>query len=276
MRKFWRVLYPIGIYTGITLVVSFGALLIILAATFLWTVNPDLSFMYAALTIYNQNILLITLLSAIITLPIHIWFFRRDRIMRADDRNPWKLGGNCIYLVILGIGACIAGNNLVTLSGIDLFFKGYEEVSDQLFSSPVWLQMIGVGIVIPIVEELTFRALGFRRLRDHMSFFSAAMISALCFGVFHGNVVQGIYAFALGYLMAWVYERYDSFMAPVLLHCAANIASVLLTLTAVGELVYRNSITIWISTIVMIILTAGCIRYIDLTKHEVKQKEENL
>ena len=276
MRKFWRVLYPIGIYMGITLAISVGIMLMLLVVTGVRAAGGADVDMQDAVDLYSRWILLITMVCAVITLPIHIWFFRRDQIMRADVRNPWVCGDHWIYLVFLGIGACIAGNNLITLSGIDVLFKGYETVSDDIYGSPVWLQLLAAGLIVPVVEELTFRALGFRRLRDSMSFTWSAVISALCFAVFHGNVVQGVYAFGLGYLMAWVYERYDSFAAPVLLHCTANIMSVFLTITFIGDVVYRNTLTLWISTVLMILLTAGSIRFITQRVVRPQMVEENM
>lgn len=282
MRKFCRVLYPIAIYMGISMVISIGVMLSTVIMSTARAVGDVEAAMEEAQALYFQNILLVTMVCAVITLPIHLWFFKRDRIMRADVKNPWLCKNNWGYLIFLGISACIAGNNLIVLTGIDRLFKGHEIVVDGIYQSPVWLQLLAVGIIIPVVEELTFRALGFRRLRDSMSFYWSAVISAICFAVFHGNVVQGVYAFVLGYLMAWIYERYDSFGAPVLVHCSANIVSVLLTISRIGNIIYRNTMTLWISTILMILLAAGCIRAISqrVVRRQVIDetifKEENL
>jgi len=54
-------------------------------------------------------------------------------------------------------------------------------------------------------------------------------ISALLFGVFHGNIVQGIYGTLMGLLIAYVYEKYDNFIAPVIIHVAANFSVYILT-----------------------------------------------
>ena len=86
-----------------------------------------------------------------------------------------------------------------------------------------------VIIVVPVVEELVFRALGFYRLREYMVFFPAAVISGVVFGVFHGNAYQGIYAFLLGIGFAYVYECYRSILAAILMHMAANGFSVFLS-----------------------------------------------
>ena len=51
------------------------------------------------------------------------------------------------------------------------------------------------------------------------------------FALFHGNVVQGAYAFLIGLYFVWLYEAYHSLVLPVLAHAAANASSVLLEQT---------------------------------------------
>lgn len=68
------------------------------------------------------------------------------------------------------------------------------------------------------------------------------------------NVVQGIYAFLLGILLAWICEKYQTIWAPILFHAAANLLSVICTewnfsyrMTVIGVL-----LEILISTALMI------------------------
>ena len=49
------------------------------------------------------------------------------------------------------------------------------------------------------------------------------MVSGLLFGLFHGNLVQAVYATLLGIVLAIVYEIYDSILAPILFHAVANL-----------------------------------------------------
>ena len=44
------------------------------------------------------------------------------------------------------------------------------------------------------------------------------MLSALMFGLYHGNLVQAIYGFVLGYLAVYIYEKYGSLKASILFH----------------------------------------------------------
>ena len=59
---------------------------------------------------------------------------------------------------------------------------------------------------------------------------STAVMSALLFGIYHGNVLQGAYGFFMGILLAWVMERRRTISAPVLMHMSANMTSVVMTL----------------------------------------------
>lgn len=51
---------------------------------------------------------------------------------------------------------------------------------------------------------------------------AAILASGVLFGIYHGNLVQGIYGCCMGILMAYLYERSHTFRIPVLFHGAAN------------------------------------------------------
>ena len=56
------------------------------------------------------------------------------------------------------------------------------------------------------------------------------MAQALIFAVMHLNIVQGVYAFAMGLLLGWLVRRTGRLRAAVLLHMAVNGASELMVL----------------------------------------------
>lgn len=58
---------------------------------------------------------------------------------------------------------------------------------------------------------------------------AAVIVSALFFGAFHGNLVQFVYAFIIGLMLAYVYEKFKTIWAPVIFHIGANLISVLIT-----------------------------------------------
>jgi hypothetical protein len=55
----------------------------------------------------------------------------------------------------------------------------------------------------------------------------AIVISALFFAAIHGNVWQGVTAFAIGCLFGYVYYKTGSLKLTILMHCANNTFAVL-------------------------------------------------
>lgn len=50
----------------------------------------------------------------------------------------------------------------------------------------------------------------------------AVIASGVLFGVYHGNLVQGVYGGCMGILLAYLYERTHAFYIPCLFHATAN------------------------------------------------------
>lgn len=238
MRQFWRVLYPILIYTTITMVV--------------------------VLVSGEADSLINTLLAALAAVPVLGYLFWNEQRMRGKTLAAAGLsGGMTAYVILFGMTACIAANHLISISRLAIWFPGFSEVSEALYSPPLWLQIIAIGLVIPLAEELVFRGLGFARLRDGQGFWRAAILSSLIFGLYHGNVVQFVYAFILGLAMCWLYEITGSFLAPVLFHQAANLFSVVVTELAGEESgAFGMGISLYIRTLAAILLTLLVIREI--------------
>ena len=109
-------------------------------------------------------------------------------------------------------------------------FDGYAEATGEILSQSLIMQVLSAGIVMPIVEEMIFRGLMYSRMKDFMTPRGALLLSSLIFGVYHGNVIQGIYGVVMGLLLVFVYEKYQTLAAPVLCHIGANAVSIVLQL----------------------------------------------
>ena len=57
---------------------------------------------------------------------------------------------------------------------------------------------------------------------------AAAFMTAAFFGVFHWDLVQGIYSFFMGLILAYLMEKTNTVKAPVVFHFAANLAALVL------------------------------------------------
>ena len=100
-------------------------------------------------------------------------------------------------LLLLGMGAAFSqfANMLVGILQSVLNYQEYQESMDQLMEGKqMWFLILSMGIIAPLAEEIVFRWLIYLRLRDYMRMGAAAVISGLIFGIYHGNLVQAVYA----------------------------------------------------------------------------------
>ena len=163
-----------------------------------------------------------TTLSALLAFPL-LW-----KLYQKEPRLEKKYSRCSLWLLpLLGMG----GNALFSsiLNAIDLTEYFPNASQEALFQSNLLLQVIGIGFFVPFVEELIFRGLVYGKLQRLFSFWAAAGLSAALFALYHGNIVQLVYAFPMGLLLAWSYERWGSLSAPLLLHVGANLLGILET-----------------------------------------------
>ena len=108
---------------------------------------------------------------------------------------------------------------------------------ESLLDGALLPQIVCIGIAAPVVEELLFRKLLIDRLH-RFGDRTALFVSALVFGLLHGNFSQLFYAFGIGLLLGYLYCRTRQLGYTILLHMAVNLFSgVLLPLLieALGE-----------------------------------------
>ena len=162
-------------------------------------------------------------------------------------------------LFVLGGCAALAVNILLALIQFTTSSEVYNEVAEKQFALPLWAGIILYGMVSPLAEEVVFRGIVYNRLRRQYTRGIAIVGSALIFGVYHGNIVQAFYGFVLGILIAVLYEKYASFLAPVLLHSAANIFVYVVTSVAFLQGKCMNWPVFIGSAVVFVVLLAGCL-----------------
>jgi len=89
------------------------------------------------------------------------------------------------------------------------------------------------GFLVPLTEELLFRGLIFRWLRQRLDFWPAAFVSAAIFGIAHGSADKAVIAGLLGLPLAWLFEKSRSLAPAILLHQTYNSLALLLTFAAI-------------------------------------------
>ncbi|MHA1674508.1 MAG: lysostaphin resistance A-like protein [Promethearchaeota archaeon] len=141
------------------------------------------------------------------------------------DNFDFVGSGNGIFAICITV-IVFFGRMFLNVLLIDLFPQNpseNEKMIDIITGGGIfWVGFLLSAGVIPIVEELFFRGLMYRGLRQHLSPKISILISAFLFGIVHLDIVQGILAGIMGIFLAWMYEKSGSIYIPILMHILNN------------------------------------------------------
>lgn len=171
------------------------------------------------------------------------------------------------FVAILSMSISVLLNILLLRINLPQYSERYQEVSVMLYSPPFWQQLLTSGLLIPIMEEVIFRGISFRLLRRWISFPWAMTISAVVFGAYHGNLVQFVYAGLCGVLLAYLYEKYDSILAPILSHMFMNTVAIIFTQWGVFAQIMKSGMAA--TTVMLVCGAAGVAVFRMLQKMDV-------
>ena len=100
--------------------------------------------------------------------------------------------------------------------------------------SSLIVALIMTAIIAPILEELIFRGFLYRYLRERMPIKAAMWVSAAIFASLH-MIPELIPALAVvGYVLAYVYERSQTVLAPIIAHSVFNAVMTVATFAILG------------------------------------------
>lgn len=134
-------------------------------------------------------------------------------------------------LIMVAFGGQFMASYLV--GGISMIspdiVEGYAEMMELAGMGEVNLiTVLYVVLLGPITEEVIFRGVTFFYARRATKrFWLANVIQAAAFGMMHMNLVQSFYAFFVGLVLGWVYERFHSMYACMLMHILFNLLGTL-------------------------------------------------
>ncbi len=183
--------------------------------------------------VYYDNAVLLTGITGILAMLPCLYLYRKDHIARkAGALIPQKTvagkltAGEVTLIFVMGAAFSQFANMFVALLQSFIDYQEYQETMDQITGNKsLGFLIICMGVIAPIAEEVVFRWLIYLRLRDYMKMGAAAVISGLIFGIYHGNLVQAVYASILGMVFACFLELTGNLWTSVLLHMGANIWS---------------------------------------------------
>ena len=158
-------------------------------------------------------------------IPVSLFARNRGLPLRCEARE--KPGARDAGLFLLAMfGLSVVGTvGLILTEG---FFNaaGYSVLIDDLIIDDTALSRIltiaYAAILAPIVEEYIYRGVVIDCLRPWGEHF-AVLVSAMLFGLAHGNLNQLLNAALIGYFLGYVCIKTGSWRLGVLLHAANNI-----------------------------------------------------
>ena len=224
----------------------------------------------------GSNLVMIMMLvtDLLILLPV---FFLLCKNIPTVKSKPSKLGAGTFATALLisyffiVVGA-FAGSQISSL----FMENNTNLLTEAIGGGSTLLRLISVGIVGPICEELVFRKL----LIDRFSRFGntfAVIVSGLMFGLFHVNLQQFFYAFALGVIFGYIYVKTRNIVYSSILHMIINSYTsvlVLWGLSGYGTDLVKTAVYNLSLVLEVVMALVGCVLYIiSVSKKKIKITE---
>lgn len=149
-------------------------------------------------------------------------------------RNKWNMNEKRGILprgwqkrIFIMTAAALAGNFLMAVfPWPEQMLEQYQEAVSRMPGGGMRFLFMTLFLA-PAAEEAFFRLGIYGFLRRFAGFWPSAVFSALAFAVYHGNWIQGVYAFLSGIVLAWGYEssEYRKYLMAAVMHGVANLAA---------------------------------------------------
>lgn len=238
-RNLWRGIYPILFFQGTAIVIQ-NILMITLSVMSANSKYTGISQYSDRVNKINLHAMEITLLTDIICIIIMAYFMYSDivkdklkGIYVKYDKVKWTkylLVIPFAYFFMMFANALVS---ILTLYMPENMVGTYDNTKEILNNSSYFMLIITTAIIAPISEEFMHRGVVYNRFKRICPPVLAAIISSIIFGIIHMNFVQGsvcVFSWPCG--LIYVYERYKSIIAPIILHVTANSVSTIVSIIA--------------------------------------------
>lgn len=146
--------------------------------------------------------------------------------------------GRAALLIIMGLGACIAGSYATQYFSYFIEYSTGVTFSYTFFERPAGvlgmaIYFVRVAVIPPITEEFAMRKVVMDPLRRYGGAF-AMVVSAIMFGLLHGNMVQLPFAIIAGCAIAYADLQTGSLLPGMAIHFLNNFFSIVEEVMAEG------------------------------------------
>lgn len=161
------------------------------------------------------------------------WFYKK--LVQTEEQIQPKYMFNAYIIsamALLAIGLQYVVTYLMDFIAVikPSWMEQYTELVETAGINKVSLILIVYSCIIaPVSEELIFRGVSLGYAKKAMPLAAAVCLQAVLFGVFHLNIIQGIYAAFLGLFLGYVREQGGTVAISMLLHAFFNLVGTCLS-----------------------------------------------
>ena len=232
-----------------------------------------------------NNINIATIITAICNyvLPLPILLF----LMRKLDSTEIKknnLGFKtflkylCITFTLMWIGN-ITGTIITNLLRFTIQNDIANPIQNLINSTDLWLNLILISLIGPIFEEIIFRKILIDRTIKYGPL-ASILVSAIIFGLIHGNLNQFCYTVLVGGFFAYVYIKTGQIKYSIGLHIILNMLGSVLSMIVNNSAVNLSNafnttdlaILVFYFILILIALFVGIYTLVEYIQKKRKQK----
>lgn len=212
-----------------------------------------------ALNDVNLVYILSSLCNYILPFPIFYWLMKK---LESHEIEKESVGVKkfllyiAITMTLMWIGNII-GLTITFLLGGAMQSDIANPVHELIQNTHIWFNILIVSLAAPIFEELFFRKMLIDRSIKYGARISI-ILSALLFGLFHGNLNQFFYAFLMGGFFSYVYIKTGKVIYTIVLHAIVNLMGSVVSIMVVSSLTnlqtYFNPLDAFVLILYIIIL----------------------
>ena len=107
--------------------------------------------------------------------------------------------------------------------GVQRAMELYNTSASNMMSDQLALNILAFVILVPVAEELLFRAVITGELLGVVPDWAAVLIGGAVFALAHGNLIQSTYVLPAGILFGLVYVWSDSILLSIIMHMLYNL-----------------------------------------------------
>ena len=138
-------------------------------------------------------------------------------------RKAWQV----LQAVLAVAAAGFLWSSALTGSGLENVFRYYRNNAAAAFEGQKIVPLILATVILgPPAEEMIFRGMVYRRARAYWGVRKALFLSSVLFGIYHGNMIQFLYALVIGLMLGWIYEKSGNLKVSIAAHMCVNLLAV--------------------------------------------------